>query len=66
MVIDLSKQNSVLSQYMAEMRDVSVQNDSMRFRKNLERVGQLVGYEISKQMDYRAAEVQTAAKTARL
>lgn len=59
MVIDLSKQNSVLGQYMAEMRDVSVQNDSMRFRKNLERVGQLVGYEISKQMDYRAAEVQT-------
>ncbi len=47
MVIDLSRQNSVLSQYMAEMRDINVQKDSMRFRKNLERVGNIIGYEIS-------------------
>jgi len=59
MVIDLSKQNSVLNQYMAEMRDIAVQNDSMRFRNNLERVGQIIGYEISKKLDYRTMEVQT-------
>lgn len=59
MVIDLSKQNSVLSQYMAEMRNVDVQRDSMRFRSNLERVGQIIGYEISKKLEYRTEEVTT-------
>jgi uracil phosphoribosyltransferase len=59
MVIDLSKQNSVLSQYMADMRNVEVQRDSMRFRANLERIGQIMGYEISKKLEYRASEVTT-------
>jgi len=59
MVIDLSRQNSVLSQYMAEMRDIIVQKDSMRFRKNLERVGNIIGYEISKKLDYRIDDVTT-------
>lgn len=59
MVIDLSKESSVISQYMAEMRNVEVQRDSMRFRKNLERVGKIMGYEISKKLEYRGVEVTT-------
>ena len=59
MVVDLSKQNSVVSQYMADMRNIDVQKDSMRFRANLERIGQILGYEISKKLDYRAGEVTT-------
>lgn len=45
--------------YMAEMRNVEVQKDSMRFRKNLERIGSLIAYEISKKLDYVTAEVTT-------
>lgn len=59
MINDLSKQSSVLNMYMAELRDVNVQKDSMRFRANLERIGELVGYEISKKLEYVNAEVQT-------
>ena len=47
-VNDLSQQHSVLNQYMAEIRDVTIQTDSMRFRRNLERVGEIMAYEISK------------------
>lgn len=59
MIVDLSKQNSVVSQYMADMRNIDVQGDSMRFRCNLERIGKIMGYEISKKLDYRTAEVTT-------
>ena len=56
---DLSQQHSVFNQYMAEIRDVSVQNDSMRFRRNLERVGEIMAYEISKTLDYETRTVTT-------
>lgn len=59
MITDLSKQNSVVSQYMADMRNIDMQRDSMRFRENLERIGQIMGYEISKKLDYRTVEVTT-------
>lgn len=59
MVVDLSKSNSVVSQYMADMRNIDVQKDSLRFRANLERIGQIMGYEISKKLEYRAGEVTT-------
>ena len=42
---DLSQQHTVFNQYMAEIRDVMVQADSMRFRRNLERVGEIMAYE---------------------
>jgi len=64
MVIDLSKECSVISQYMAEMRNVEVQRDSMRFRKNLERIGKIMGYEISKKLEFRGIEVNTPLGTA--
>jgi len=58
-VNDLSQQHSVFNQYMAEIRDVTVQTDSMRFRRNLERVGEIMAYEISKTMDYERRTVST-------
>lgn len=59
MVIDLAKESSILNQYMSELRDSGVQQDSMRFRKNLERIGSLIAYEISKKLEYETREVTT-------
>ena len=59
MINDLSKQSSLLNCYMAELRDTQIQKDSMRFRTNLERIGALVGYEISKKLQYVTQEVTT-------
>ena len=59
MVINIGTQNSIVNQFMAELRDSSIQKDSMRFRKNLERIGAIFAYEISKQLDYKQTEVQT-------
>ena len=50
MVIDLSKHHSLLNHWVAELRDVHVQNDRMRFRRNLERIGEVVAYEMSKHL----------------
>lgn len=59
MIKDLSKQNSILNQYIAELRDVTVQNDSMRFRRNLERVGEFIAIEISRTLEFESKEVIT-------
>lgn len=59
MVIDFSKQSSIINVYMAEMRDISLQKDPMRFRRNLERIGMLIGYEISQKMEYEQRDVTT-------
>ena len=58
-VNNLSQQISVFNQYMTEIRDVTVQTDSMRFRRNLERVGEIMAYEISKTLDYEQHRVST-------
>jgi len=50
MVHHLSEKHSLLSNWVAELRDVNVQNDRMRFRRNLERIGEVAAYEMSKQM----------------
>lgn len=59
MVHNLSEQNSIFNEYISEIRDVNIQNDSMRFRKNLERMGEIFAYEISKQLDYKTVETTT-------
>ncbi|MDR1339442.1 MAG: uracil phosphoribosyltransferase [Prevotellaceae bacterium] len=59
MIRELSKQNSILNRFIAEMRDVDIQKDSMRFRRNLERVGEIFAYEISKELNYESVSVQT-------
>lgn len=55
----LSNQPSVANQFLAELRDVNVQQDKARFRRNLERLGELLAYEISKTLAYETVEVQT-------
>ena len=59
MVINLSKKNSLISEWVGEIRDIQVQSDRMRFRRNLERIGEIAGYEISQLMIYTEKEVQT-------
>lgn len=59
MVHLLSTQQSIFHQYLAELRDVEVQKDSLRFRKNLERIGALFAYEISKTLEYEILQTTT-------
>ncbi|MCC6690096.1 MAG: uracil phosphoribosyltransferase [Bacteroidia bacterium] len=55
----MSQTNSVANQFMAELRDINVQSDSMRFRKNIERLGEIFAYEISKTLPYKTINVTT-------
>ena len=55
----LSKQDTVLNKFIAQIRDKSVQKDSMRFRRNLERIGEITAYEISKELAYSPRVVET-------
>ena len=59
MVINLSETNSVAQHYLSELRDEVVQQDRQRFRKNLERLGSIMAYEISKTMEYQMASTKT-------
>lgn len=58
-LINLSAQNSLLQQYVSELRDVNIQKDRLRFRKNIERIGQIMAYEISKTMQFKSVAVTT-------
>lgn len=58
-VHDLSKTHSLLNHFIAELRDVNIQKDSMRFRRNLERIGEICALEVSKTMMYEPVEVET-------
>ncbi|HEX2608307.1 MAG TPA: uracil phosphoribosyltransferase [Flavisolibacter sp.] len=64
MVINLSKGHSLVSNWVAELRDVDIQKDRMRFRRNLERIGEVAAFEISKKLPYVEKEVQTPMGTA--
>ena len=55
----LSQKPSIADHYLAELRDVNIQNDRMRFRRNIERVGELLAYEISKVLTYKNGKVET-------
>jgi uracil phosphoribosyltransferase len=59
MVINLSKEHSLVSNWVAELRDVTIQTDRMRFRRNLERIGEVAAFEISKKLPYIKKEIQT-------
>jgi uracil phosphoribosyltransferase len=59
MVNVLSEQHSLVNRFISELRDVNVQNDRFRFRRNLERIGEIAAYEISKTMDYVSKDVTT-------
>ena len=58
-VVNLSEQPSLLNQYLKELRSVDIQKDSMRFRRNIERIGEIMAVEISRQLTYATEQVQT-------
>lgn len=59
MVHNLSNHNSIFSTFLGEIRDVSIQKDPMRFRRNMERISEILGYELSKTLSYRSTAVTT-------
>src|SRR3984893_5936053 len=63
MVINLSQHYSLLSDWISELRDEQVQQDRMRFRRNLERIGEVAAFEISKHLLYKEKEIQTPLGT---
>ena len=56
-IINLGETQSVLNQFVAELRDVNIQQDSLRFRRNIERIGEVMAYEISKRLHYQVKAV---------
>ena len=64
MVVNLSEKYSLLSNWIGEIRDEDIQKDRMRFRRNLERIGEVAAIEISKTLQYEEKEVQTPLGTA--
>jgi uracil phosphoribosyltransferase len=56
---NLSLQNSILNQFISEIRDVKTQTDSMRFRRNIERIGEVLGYEMSKSLSFTPKVIET-------
>ena len=59
----ISEQNSILNHFLAQLRDVHVQKDSMRFRKNMERIGEIMAYELSKKLSFNTASITTPLGT---
>lgn len=66
MVHDLSQQNSVFNNFLAEIRDEVVQRDSLRFRRNMERIAEIMGYELSKKLKYSEKEITTTLGVAKV
>lgn len=58
-IINFDNRPSLVSRYMLELRDTSIQSDPLRFRTNLRRIGEIMAYEISRRLDYRDVEIQT-------
>ena len=58
-VHDFSQSQSILNHFVAELRDVVIQKDRMRFRKNLERIGEILGYELSKTLSYHTENIDS-------
>lgn len=57
--INIGEKQTVFNHFISEIRDINIQNDSMRFRRNIERIGEVFAYEISKEMDYDNKEITT-------
>jgi uracil phosphoribosyltransferase len=55
----ISENNSVLNHFLGQIRNINVQNDSMRFRRNIERIGEIMAYELSKDLAYKELDIQT-------
>lgn len=59
----ISENNSILNKFISEIRDIKIQKDAMRFRRNIERIGEIISYELSKELAYTSAEVTTPLGT---
>ncbi len=59
MIHNLTEQNSIVNQFLLELRDKNIQNDRMRFRKNMERLGEIMAYEISRKLTYEKESIET-------
>ncbi len=66
MVVELNKANSVANRFLAELRDVNVQKDPLRFRRNLERMGEVFAYELSRTLAYGETDVVSPLGIARM
>ena len=66
MVVRMNSERSVMNTFIAELRDEAIQKDPLRFRRNLERCGEVMAYELSKTFDYTEQEVISALGTARV
>ncbi|WP_343328658.1 uracil phosphoribosyltransferase [Polaribacter staleyi] len=55
----LQEENSILNKFISEIRDVKIQKDSLRFRRNIERIGEVLGYELSKKLSYSDVSIET-------
>lgn len=64
-IVNFDEKSSLVSQYMAELRDVNIQKDMLRFRRNLERIGEIMAYEISRTIGYKLADVTTPLDVAK-
>ena len=58
-IINFADSRSLVNQYMTELRDVTVQKDMLRFRRNLERIGEIMAYEISRTLEYTSVDIDT-------
>ena len=58
-IINLGEKNSIFNHFISEIRNIEIQNDSMRFRRNMERIGEIFSYEISKKMNYTNTKITT-------
>ena len=66
LIHNISKQNSILNTFLSEIRNSTVQKDRMRFRRNIERIGEILGYELSKSLKYKATSVETPLGNCRI
>ena len=58
-IVNLGDTNSILNKFVAELRDVDIQKDSLRFRRNVERIGEIMAYDISKEFHYSTKDIQS-------
>lgn len=58
-IINFSEKNSLLNSYIREIRDITIQSDRLRFRRNIERIGEIMAYEISKSLAYKTIDIVT-------
>ncbi len=63
-IVNFAERQSLISQFMMELRDTTIQKDMMRFRRNLERIGEIMAYEISRTLNYKTVDTITPLGTA--